>query len=141
MLLISAGHMKHLTDAAEAAYPHEACGLLVGRTGVGAQRVVERIEISGNVAADTLTRFEVDPGLRIGIERELRGGPKCVLGVWHSHPDHPAAPSETDLAMAYEPDLVWLITAVYAGQAVQTAAFMVRDGGGGFRSFAMLMHA
>lgn len=139
MLHLAQTLLKRLAEAGEAAYPEEACALLVGTAGLGDIRHVDRIELSANVAADRRRRFEVDPGLRIGLERELRGGRQRVIGVWHSHPDHAARPSATDEAMAFEPDLVWLITAVAGGQAVASAAFAVNDHGPGFRPLALLL--
>ncbi|HUN52191.1 MAG TPA: M67 family metallopeptidase [Candidatus Sulfotelmatobacter sp.] len=138
MLHLAQPLLRRLVEAGEAAYPEEACALLVGRGGIGDIRHVERIELSANVADDRQSRFEVDPGLRIGLERELRGGSRRIVGVWHSHPDGAAAPSATDAAMAFEPDLVWLITAVAGGQAVASAAFAVNDHGPGFRPLALL---
>jgi proteasome lid subunit RPN8/RPN11 len=147
MLWLTQEQAKRLVDAAEAAHPEEACALLIGRRGLGLNFRVARVEFSPNVAADKARRFEIDPGLRIGLERELRGQAEQVIGVWHSHPNGLAEPSATDAAMIYEPDLVWLITAVVpgvaAGQAIQTAAFVpmqsgkfgvpATPGGGGFR--------
>ena len=129
MLWLTLEQTKRLVDAAEAAHPEEACALLIGRRGLGLNFRVSRVEISPNVAADRRRRFEVDPGLRIGLERELRGKADQVIGVWHSHPNGLAEPSAADAAMIYEPDLVWLITAVVAGQAIHTAAFIPQAGG------------
>jgi proteasome lid subunit RPN8/RPN11 len=134
MLWLTLEQVKRLVDGAEAAHPEEACALLIGRRGLGLNFRVSRVEVSPNVAADKARRFEIDPGLRIGLERELRGQAEQVIGVWHSHPNGLAEPSAADAAMIYEPDLVWLITAVVAGQAVQTAAF-IPQAGGGFRPF------
>ena len=131
MLVLGAAHLKIIADAAEAAWPEEACGLLVGRTGPGAVWRADRVEPAANIADDRRRRFEVDPGVRIGLERELRGTDRAVIGVYHSHPDGPARPSATDRDLVYEPHLVWLITAVRDGQAVHTAAWMPT--GDGFR--------
>jgi proteasome lid subunit RPN8/RPN11 len=84
--------------------PEEACGLLVG----SADRIA-RAEPAENVARDRLRRFEVDPRLLLRLHRELRGGPEAILGVYHSHPGGRAEPSATDLALALDPALVWLI--------------------------------
>jgi len=138
MLQIALADLRRLSEAAETSYPEEACALLVGRIGLGDQRRVTRLELSRNLAGDRQRRFEIDPGLRIGLERELRGGDERLIGVWHSHPDGPAAPSATDLAMVYEPDLIWLITAVAAGQAVLTLAYLPRQDGSGFRPLEIL---
>ncbi len=139
MLAMTLAKLKVLTAAAEAAYPEEACALIVGRKGPGRHFWTGRIEPARNVAPDRRRRFEVDPGLRIGLERDLRHGPDTVIGVWHSHPDGPARPSAVDLASAFEPELVWIITAVAGGQAVQTAAYCLRDDGGGFQDLPLVL--
>jgi proteasome lid subunit RPN8/RPN11 len=130
VIWLEAAALKRLVDLAESAYPDEACALLVGRRLLGDHYRVSRVEPARNVAPDPRRRFEVDRGLRIGLERELRGKPQQVIGAWHSHPDGPAAPSAVDAARIYEPELVWLITAVSGGQALQSAAFLPARGGG-----------
>jgi proteasome lid subunit RPN8/RPN11 len=123
VLALTVPQMKAVVDQAEAAWPEEACGLLVGRVLPGPSWRVTRVEASRNLADNRKRRFEVDPGLRIGLERELRGGEEAIVGLYHSHPDMPARPSATDRTQVYEPRLVWLIVSVQGGQAIQTAAF------------------
>ena len=116
--------LRAIERAAEEAYPEEACGLLVGRSPPGEGYRVSAVEASANVAAPPRTRrFEVDPRLRLRLERELRESPDSVIGVYHSHPDGSAAPSETDISMIFEPDMVWLITAVADGRAGATTGW------------------
>ncbi len=122
--MIPAPLLKRVTDAAEASYPEEACGLLVGLETPEGNLVVSQVEAAANVASGgTGARFEIDPRVRISLARRLRGGAERVIGHYHSHPDHPALPSQHDLKMAFEPELVWLITSVPAGRATETAAF------------------
>ncbi len=137
MILITLDDLRTINDAAEASYPEEACGLLVGRRAQGGQARVTRVEPATNVAADRRTGFEVDPGLRIGLERKLRNTDQAIVGHFHSHPDGPARPSQTDLAKAFEPDLIWLIVAVIRRQASQVLAFMPRLDRSGFREVAI----
>ena len=118
---LAPGQLRAIERAAEDAYPEEACGLLVGRSAPGAGYRVSTVEASANVAEPPRTRrFEVDPKLRLRLERELRESPDSVIGVYHSHPDGSAAPSKTDISMIFEPDMVWLITAVADGRAGET---------------------
>lgn len=138
MLLLTPGQLKTLADWAEAAYPNEACGLFIGHAGPSERYEVARLVQSPNVADDKHRRFEVDPGLRIGLERELRGGAQKIIGVWHSHPDGPSRPSATDLAAAFEPEFVWVITAVMQGQVTMTEAYLLRDKVNGFRPIKIL---
>jgi proteasome lid subunit RPN8/RPN11 len=65
----------------------------------------------------------VDPQTRFDLERELRGAEEAVIGHYHSHPDHPAEPSATDLAKAFEPSLIWIIAGIEAGETTQLNAF------------------
>jgi proteasome lid subunit RPN8/RPN11 len=86
-----------------------------------------------------LDQFEIDPQVRFNLMRELddcakNDGPRYrIIGHYHSHPNHPAQPSATDLEMAYEPDLVWLITSVIDGQATLTTAHCIDADGLQFR--------
>lgn len=123
MILLPPVLLKQIVDAAEAAFPEECCGLIVGRSQAPDRLLATRLAVSDNVATDDRRqRFEIDPRVRLRIEREVRGGPERVIGVYHSHPGHRAQPSLRDLSMAFEPDLVWLITSVIDGQAVHTTA-------------------
>jgi len=116
-----------LAQLAEAAYPQEACALLVGR-----QAAVTRIVPAANIASEPARNFEVDPTTQIRLRRQLRETPngEILLGHWHSHPEGRAEPSATDAAMAFEPELVWLISAVQGGKARAPAAFLPQPGGG-----------
>ena len=60
----------------------------------------------------TRDRFEVDPRVHFDLIRELKGTNERVIGHYHSHPNHPARPSEEDFKMAFEPKLLWLIVSL-----------------------------
>lgn len=128
--------LDRLRSEAEAAYPSECCGLLVGRR-EGEIIAVTGAEPSPNLLSHTRDRFEIDVGLRIRVMRRLRGGPDAIVGHYHSHPDHPAVPSGHDLAMAFEPDLAWLIIAVDGGRAVDAGAFRPTPDRGRFDRFRL----
>lgn len=138
MLLLKREDLKRVADQAEAAYPREACGLLAGFERADGDFEVTRVAASENVAVPAQhDRFEIEPELRLRLMRELRdaapaampGAAQRIIGHYHSHPDGSARPSATDLEMAWEPDLVWLITAVIDGQAVQSTAHLLSAGG------------
>lgn len=121
MLIMPPPLLRQIVDAAETAYPAEACGLIIGHGQRRAQ--VTQVVPSANLAADPRTGFEVDPALRFRLMRDLTGNNDRILGHYHSHPDCPAIPSAADLAMAFEPEFFWIITAVFGGQALDSAAF------------------
>lgn len=110
---------------AENCYPNEACGLLTGHRN-GALVTVTDVHESENVTdADPKTGFEIDPKLRFDLMRaqEAAKDGTEIVGHYHSHPDHPAQPSDTDLSMAYETDFVWLICGVTKIGATDLNAF------------------
>ncbi|MBC8240685.1 MAG: M67 family metallopeptidase [Alphaproteobacteria bacterium] len=112
-------------------YPHEACGLLLGRRH-SEHTLISQAVASPNLADDPGHRFEIDPGLRLRLQKAARDGQDEVLGHYHSHPDGPARPSATDRAGIYEVDLVWLIAAVTQAGLQDIAAFMPWADCGGF---------
>lgn len=126
MIVVAARLMEQITKAAQDAYPDECCGLLAGTGDIDSEIVVTRVQPSRNVSPEgTRDRFEVDPKVRFDLMRELEDGPERIVGHYHSHPDHPPEPSEHDLKMAFEPDLLWLIVGVEEGRAVTTTAHRV----------------
>ncbi len=137
MIVVTSSDLRRIVDLCEAAYPREACGLLVGHDDSGDAEptvTVSRVEPSANVAeGDNRSHFEVDPALRLRLQKDLRGGPERVIGLYHSHPNSGAQPSSTDLDAAWEPDLVWLVTSVIGGQAVHTSAHVLVTEGGTMR--------
>lgn len=146
MIVLEPGQLKQISDLAEAAYPRECCGLLVGTIDdhagpeekhEGTARVT-RVERSDNLAPDDRDdRFEIDPRVRLRLQKELRSSGETLIGVYHSHPDGPAQPSDTDLENAWEPELIWLITAVIEGQATHTTAHRLIDQATRFEQIAL----
>jgi proteasome lid subunit RPN8/RPN11 len=123
VIRLSEAHLDHVKAEADAAYPSECCGLLVGNTNT---TTVSRVVPSRNLlAGQGNDRFEIDPQIRINLERTLRGTSESIIGHYHSHPDHPAEPSKTDLEMAFEPELVWLIVSVSTGEATDVKAHQI----------------
>jgi len=133
VIAIPAALLERIKETAETAWPEECCGLLAGLRKPDGGIAVTRLAASRNVTeGDTRQRFEVDPMVRFELMRELGDGPEAIVGHYHSHPDHPARPSEHDLEMAFEPDLVWLIVAVEGGRATETTAWAATAGATGF---------
>lgn len=109
---------------AREAYPAEGCGLLLGDRGEERGRVrVERAMRAVNLAAPVeRDRFEVDPGDHLRARLEARSEGLEVVGVWHSHPDRPAHPSQLDARGATRG---WshVIVSVWGGRDVSLASY------------------
>jgi len=137
MIVIRREDLKRIIDAAEAAYPEEACGLLAGIDRGADGILVTAVHASANVAAEPRRRFEIDPRLRLDLQRALRETGERIVGHYHSHPDHSAQPSATDLEGAWEPGLAWLVIAVAGGQAIHTTAHVLAADAARFRELAL----
>ncbi len=113
ILSLTQAHLKRMSAAAVAAYPAECCGLLVGVLETKALWRVTQVVPTYNLWAEKRNdRFAIDPVTYIALRRCLRGRQEHLIGHYHSHPNGPAYPSATDLAMGFEPELVWVIVAV-----------------------------
>ena len=128
-VLLPRAALRCIETQAEAAYPQECCGLLVG-TRNAASVTISCAEASANVAGETAgvdarRRFEVDPALSLKLHKSLRHSDQRLVGVFHSHPEGPAKPSAHDLSRAWQPELAWLVTAVAKGRAGATGAFFL----------------
>ena len=120
-LHLSADQAEILRQAAAAAYPHECCGLLVGE-GESAI-VITEIVPTPNTADDPRRAFSIDPQAQFDLLRRVRDGKGRVVGHYHSHPDGGAIPSSHDLAMAYDPETIWVVMAASAGNVSVPKAF------------------
>jgi proteasome lid subunit RPN8/RPN11 len=107
----------------EETYPHECCGVLLGQMSDDA-RTVTSIARCGNTREDSPhNRYNIDPRELIKIQREGRARGEDIVGFYHSHPDHPAEWSPTDLAEAHWFGCSYVITSVEKGKAAVTNSF------------------
>lgn len=105
-------------------YPQECCGVLLGQVGDDGVRNVTSIARAGNTRTDSAhNRYNIDPKELIRIQREGRERGEDIIGFYHSHPDHPAQWSPTDLAEAHWFGCSYVITSIERGKAVLTNAF------------------
>lgn len=107
----------------EETYPQECCGVLLGRM-EGDVRIVTSVARCGNTREDSPhNRYNIDPRELIRIQREGRERGEDIVGFYHSHPDHPARWSATDLAEAHWLGCSYVITSVETGKAAITSSF------------------
>ncbi|MFQ5764479.1 MAG: Mov34/MPN/PAD-1 family protein [Rhodospirillales bacterium] len=138
MIRIPAPLLGAITGEAEAAYPEECCGLLVGRVD-GAGLVVTRVQPSPNKAeGDRRKTFLVDETIHFELMRDIRGGPEDIVGNYHSHPDGPSRPSEHDRQSVFYPEHVWVIVTVPEGRAGDVAAWRFDEEAEAFREIDLV---
>jgi proteasome lid subunit RPN8/RPN11 len=110
--------VAHVNRHGEADYPHEACGLLLGALDDdGAKRVDEAVALA-NAREESARhhRFVIRPEDLLREEKRAREQGKDIVGIYHSHPDHPDEPSRYDLENAW-PVYSYVIVSVREGRA------------------------
>ena len=94
----------------EETYPHECCGALVG----AGDRVTAAVPLPNTTEEGPRRRFLVRPTDYMLAERKASELGGTLLGFYHSHPDHPARPSQFDLDHAW-PNFAYVIVSVTSG--------------------------
>lgn len=126
-LLISSQLLENIHAHGERSYPEEGAGLLLGVVN-GEQKQVTQIMALDNSREDSArhNRYLLTPQDYMRGEQEAARLGLDVLGVFHSHPDHPNRPSEFDRDWAM-PWFSYLITSVQAGQAVGSRSWLLAE--------------
>jgi len=117
LLELTQGRREEIAGHAEAEYPHECCGLLLGRLAEGGRKVVVEVYPVSNAREESArhNRSLITPDEYLRGERHARARRLDIVGNYHSHPDHPAAPSQFDLEHAW-PTWSYVIASVRGGK-------------------------
>lgn len=149
-LYLDADRYRAIAQAAVNSYPKECCGLLVGRREAIAaaesdhdsRTVVEVVAVENAWDVSLLEytdpqagrekdhsardRYWIDPADLLRVQRQAREQGLEIIGIYHSHPDHGAVPSECDRALAW-PVYSYLIVSVTAGQILDLKSWRLDD--------------
>jgi proteasome lid subunit RPN8/RPN11 len=98
MISLSREVYDTLVSHARRGRPEEVCGILVGESGDPA--FVTDTVLTENVAAESRTRYAIDPEEQLAVMEQIEAEGADVAGFYHSHPAGPDSPSETDAAEA-----------------------------------------
>jgi len=124
--------VRQMEKMAEAGYPHEICGLLIGFLDDNGWIVRDVRQVANLNEERSADRFMLDPAAYQQIDRELRGTGEEIIGVFHSHPDCPARPSPTDRENAWE-GFLYPIISVCEGCACDTEYWALNEDRGRFQ--------
>jgi proteasome lid subunit RPN8/RPN11 len=127
-LKLSRDLLAEIHSHGQTAYPEEGAGLLLGRGNVSA-RTVEAILPLPNAREDGArgNRYLITPADMMAAEREAARRGLDIVGVFHSHPDHPDRPSEFDRQWAL-PWFSYVITRIDGGRAVSSRSWRLDEG-------------
>ena len=109
----------------EEAYPNECCGALLGRPTAEGWQIDSAVRATNASVESPRSHFEIAPQELVKIAQQARNHGLEIAGFYHSHPDHPAHWSASDLADAHWLGCCYVITQVVAGKAAITHAFLL----------------
>lgn len=126
-MLVTPAVLHDIRKHGKRAYPEEGCGFLLGTvTDDGRNRVTRARRVANRKTEDRERRYEISPQDYRDAQQAADAIGLDVVGFYHSHPDHPAEPSETDLAEATFPGYTYVIVAVDDGVPGDLTAWSLR---------------
>lgn len=137
-LIFTAEQVAQIEREGVEAYPNECCGAILGKDvakGDKTQRIVHRLEPLKNSfeAEEQFHRFSLSPKDLMRVEKQASDEKMSVLGFYHSHPDHPARPSEYDRTHGW-PFYSYVIIAITKGKPADLTSWQLDDVTEQFRS-------
>jgi len=137
---LKADHLESIRTHGAREYPNECCGMLLGHAGDAVKEVSEVVPLR-NIRHDFTraqellpledpgresekNRFLIDPQEQLRVEKDARARGLDVLGYYHSHPDHPARPSNYDREHAW-PWYSYIILSVEQGEASELTSWVL----------------
>lgn len=121
LLQLSQEHLQVIRTHAESTYPEECCGIILGYFANESKTVVEVIPTENAWSGETVQdnkrrRYTIAPEVMLKIQKEARDRSLNIIGIYHSHPDNPAIPSESDRILAWQ-EYSYIIVSVPNGKA------------------------
>ena|SRR5512146_2961666 len=123
MLRIPRTEYESLRRHGEETYPGECCGVLLGTMDDATRTVAQAVRCTNTRQDRAGDRYHIDPAELVRVQREGRQRGLDIVGFYHSHPDHPAQWSQTDLAEAHWIGCSYMITKIENGRATDTNSF------------------
>lgn len=123
-ILLRTSFLNELQTHALSSYPNECCGFIFGKE-QGPDRLVTEIRpVKNSKEGDQRRRFEIDPLDYLQAEKYALQEETNLLGIYHSHPDHPAIPSGDDLKQAVS-FFSYIIISVGKGEVADTTSWQL----------------
>lgn len=139
VLELSPEHLRAIRSHAEHTYPHECCGLLLGRLSgspIVTKTVTEVREtdnawnseqtafVPGGSELGEAYHYAIAPNVLLTAQRQARDRNLAIIGIYHSHPDHLAIPSPFDQEFAW-PQYSYMIVSVQSGRSAELQCWML----------------
>ena len=126
-VIVSPEHLKQIEGHGESTYPNEGAGFMLGLLADDRIEINEILPLENQREDEAQhNRYELSPVDFLRAEKEADRLGLSLVGVFHSHPDHPAIPSEFDRDHAW-PHFSYLISSIQGGKAKVTRAWRLRE--------------
>src|SRR5262249_15910589 len=130
MIQIPSAVLREIYDHMESSYPYECCGLMVG-TLEGDKKTVHTFRKCRNLNTERAhDRYELDPLCWLKTQREFEDSPWDIIGIYHSHPDHPSRASQTDTDRALDAQAAvysFVIVSVQKGTVASAQSWVLNE--------------
>ena len=124
MVRIARDVVRQIEKHGERTYPEECCGIMLGSIDEDNQIVGEVVELDNEQDENRRRRFFVTPKQYLHAERIAAERRSTLLGFYHSHPDHPAIPSEFDRDHAL-PWFIYVVLSVSQAKSGDLTAWLL----------------
>ena len=133
-------HLQTIYTHAETTYPEECCGIILGNLTSEGKTVVEVMPTENAWNAETAAelpgddtldyskrqRYAIAPQVMLQAQKEARDRKLNIIGIYHSHTDHPGIPSEYDRQLAWQ-EYSYIIVSVQNGKASDMKSWTLDD--------------
>ena len=145
MIQLLATHLQDICQHAESTYPEECCGILLGSLTETQKTVTEIIltenawnpdkaldfpndklndDIDKSISFSKRRRYAIAPEVMLKVQKSARDSGINIIGIFHSHPDYPAEPSEFDRNYAWQ-EYSYIIVSVQNGKAAEINSWVL----------------
>lgn len=125
-ITVAADAIRAVREHGERTYPEECCGVIIGQDRDGQRSIDAMLPIDNVQDENRKRRFLISPSQYIAAEKSATDRGLELLGFYHSHPDHPAAPSAFDTEHAL-PWFTYMIVSVQNGKADKLTAWTLQE--------------
>jgi len=126
MITLSKTHLSEINNHGQLAYPEECCGAMLGTLDFekNIKTTEKLVRIENTSTENRHRRFAITPEDYKSLETQAKQEGLTLLGFYHTHPDHPPIPSETDLKYAW-PVFSYIILSVRNGDPAQCLSYQL----------------
>ena len=139
-VILTADQLQEIEAHGEGSYPNEGAGFMLGKIASGEVQITTLLTLDNQREEEAQhNRYELSPKDFMQAELQAAKQGLDLVGVFHSHPDHPAVPSEFDREYAW-PHFSYIISSIEGGKATITRAWRLKEDRSAFDEDTLTTH-